>query len=259
MNDTAIIYEFPLNERIRVFIRLEQLFLQFQHHLQGKTVADKRAALMVFFDIISIFKRNDLKSEVLKEIERHSSVLNKLIANASDNVDTQKVQAILESLGETSQRLYAMNGKIGSHLNDDDLFESITQRSVIPGGTCSFDLPEFHYWLSQDDEVCLNDFIQWSQPFNRVFSAIERILDFIRGSSLVTQEIALEGFFQLALDTSLPNQLIVVSLAKSQPYFVEISGGKHRCSIRFMNPAQGKQRPSQTVQNVPFSLSRCVF
>ena len=66
MNDNFITYEFPLNERIRVFIRLEQLFLQFEHHMQGKTTADKRAALIIFFDIIAIFKRNDLKSETIK-------------------------------------------------------------------------------------------------------------------------------------------------------------------------------------------------
>lgn len=259
MNDTSIIYEFPLNERIRVFIRLEQLFNQFQHHAQGKTIADKRAALIIFFDIVAIFKRNDLKSETLKEIDRHINVLNKLIVNSNDNVDTQKVQALLIALNEMSKCLYAMNGKVGSHLNDEHLFESIAQRSAIPGGTCSFDLPEYHYWLTQDDEMCMSDLHQWIGPFATIFSAIQLILDFIRNSSLVTHEIAQEGFFQLTLDTSLSNQLIIVTLDKNQLYFIEISGGKHRCAIRFMNPAHGKQRPSQTTQNVPFSLSRCVF
>ncbi len=259
MNDTPIIYEFPLNERIRVFIRLEQLFSQFEHHLQGTTAADKRAALIIFFDIIAIFKRNDLKSETLKEIDRHSNVLNKIAANSHESVDTLKLREILTKLSDMSQHLYAMNGKIGSHLSEDDLFQSIMQRSAIPGGTCSFDLPEFHYWLDQDASLCLNDLNRWSQPFTVVFSAIRLMLDFIRGSRLVTEEVAQEGFFQMTLDTSLPNQLIIVTLDKAEPYFVEISGGKHRCTIRFMSQPQNKQRPVQSTQNIPFSLSRCIF
>ena len=136
MNDTSSIYEFPLNERIRVFIRLEQLFTQFEHHLQGNTVADKRAALIIFFDIIAIFKRNDLKSETLKEIDRHINVLNKIAVDSNENVDTIKLQEILTKLNEINLQLYAMKGKIGSHLSEDDLFQSIMQRSAIPGGTC---------------------------------------------------------------------------------------------------------------------------
>jgi cell division protein ZapD len=259
VNDTSIIYEFPLNERIRVFIRLEQLFTQFEHHLQGNTVADKRAALIIFFDIIAIFKRNDLKSETLKEIDRHINVLNKIAVNSNENVDTIKLKEILTKLNEMSLQLYAMQGKIGSHLSEDDLFQSIMQRSAIPGGTCSFDLPEFHYWLSQDESTRVNDLQRWGEPFTVVFFAIRLILDFIRSSRQVTQEIAQEGFFQITLDTSLPNQLIIVTLDKEQPYFVEISGGKHRCAIRFMSLLQNKQRPTQTTDNVAFLLSRCVF
>jgi cell division protein ZapD len=259
VSDTSIIYEFPLNERIRVFIRLEQLFTQFEYHLQGKTAIDKRAALIIFFDIIAIFKRNDLKSETLKEIDRHISVLNKISVTSNHNVDTIKLQGILTQLNKMSLQLYAMTGKIGAHLSEDDLFQSIMQRSTIPSGTCSFDLPEFHYWLSQDESTCLQDLHQWSQSFAVVFVAIRLILDFIRSSCQVTQEIAQEGFFQVTLDTSLPNQLVIVTLDKRQPYFVEISGGKHRCAIRFMHPPQHKQRPTQTAEHISFSLGRCIF
>ncbi|MDP1970035.1 MAG: cell division protein ZapD, partial [Methylobacter sp.] len=145
--NTTITYEFPLNERIRVFIRLEQLFQQFSHFLTGETVADKRAAINVLLDIMTIFRRNDLKSEILKELDRHAKVLNKISHNQS--VDTQKLEELLNQLNETSKKLYATNGKIGTRVMESDLFQSIAQRSSIPGGTCSFDLPEFHYWLEQ--------------------------------------------------------------------------------------------------------------
>lgn len=255
--NTTINYEFPLNERIRIFIRLEQLFLQFNHHLQGSTFFDKRAALSTLFDIVAIFKRNDLKSEVLKELDRLANVLNKIAAN--QHVDNQKLVEVSAQISEMSKNLYATTGKIGHHIADNDLFQSIAQRSSIPGGTCSFDLPEFHFWLTQDDAVSFEDLTQWSQPFIAIFEAIVLILNLIRNSHTTTEELAPSGFFQITLDSNLPQQLLSVEIQKNQPYFVEISGGKHRCTIRFMQPSHGNQRPKQCLENVPFILTRCII
>ena len=256
MNAT-ISYEFPLNERIRVFIRLEQLFQQFGHFLAGKTVADKRAALNVLLDIMAIFRRNDLKSEILKELDRHANVLNKIANNKS--VDIQKLQELLNKLNQTSKKLYATTGKIGTQVMESDLFQSISQRSSIPGGTCSFDLPEFHYWLEQDEAIRLKDLEHWISPFADIRIAIDLILNFIRNCSSPTYEIAKVGFFQLVLDLGQSPQLLRVSLDKSIHCFAEISGGKHRCTIRFMVPSSDNKRPTQSTDDIPFSLTRYLF
>ena len=256
MNNT-ITYEFPLNERIRVFIRLEQLFLQFNHFLAGSTVADSRAAISVLLDIMMIFNRNNIKTEILKELERHSQILNKIAS--SQNVDTVKLEQLLAQLNQASKRLYAASGKVGINVLESDLFQSIAQRSSIPGGTCSFDLPEFHYWLEQDEAARLKDLDHWSSPFADIRTAINLILDFIRNSNTSSEEVAEAGFFQISLDRSLPFQLLKVSLDKSIPCFAEISGGKHRCSIRFMVPSTDNKRPSQSPDNIPFSLTCCML
>jgi cell division protein ZapD len=252
-----ITYEFPLNERIRVFIRLEQLFQEFNHFSSGPTIADKRAAINVLLDIMSIFRRNDLKSEILKELDRHAKVLNKYAS--SDNIDAKQLESILNKLSETSKKLYATSGKIGIQVMESDLFQSIAQRCSIPGGTCSFDLPEFHYWLEQDESIRLKDLEHWSSPFKEIRTAIDLILDFIRNSNTPSEELAEAGFFQIALDKSLPYQLIKVSLDRSLPCFAEVSGGKHRCTIRFMVPSDDGQRPIQSPDDIPFSLTRCLF
>lgn len=255
--NTTITYEFPLNERIRVFIRLEQLFQQFNHFLTGETVADKRAALNALLDIMTIFRRNDLKSEILKELDRHANVLNKIAHNQS--VDTQKLEELLDTLNQTSKKLYATNGKIGSQVMESDLFQSIAQRSSIPGGTCSFDLPEFHYWLEQDEAIRLKDLEHWSSPFADIRTAIDLILNFIRNCSSPTHEVAEAGFFQFLLDLSQSPQLLKISLDKSIHCFAEISGGKHRCTVRFMVPSSDNKRPTQSPDDIPFTLTRCLF
>ncbi len=255
--NTPTIYEFPLNERIRVFMRLEQLFEQLNHFMSGSTVSDSRAVISVLLDILMIFSRNDLKSELLKELDRHSKTLN-LISN-NQGVDTEKLNQILTNLGNISKNLYNTNGKIGVKIMESDLFQSISQRSSIPGGTCSFDLPAFHYWLEQDAENQQHDLNQWTEPLANIRAAIELILNFIRQSSLPTQQYATAGFFQLALDKSQSFQLIRVSIDPSLPLFAEISGGKHRFTIRFMSPSSGKKRPQQITEDVSFSLTSCIF
>lgn len=255
--NSPIIYEFPLNERIRVFIRIEQLFIQLYHFLEGPTVLDKRAAIKALLDILMIFSRNDLKSEILKEIDRHIKIFNHM--SDSSSVDKEKLQKVLRDLDGMSKRLYAASGKIGVNVMSSDLFQSISQRSAIPGGTCSFDLPAFHYWLEKDSNNQLNDLEQWVKPFNDIRIAINTLLDFIRNSGHTTQEIAEAGFFQLTLDNNQSFQLLRIQLDHQLPYFAETSGGKHRFTIRMMNPSSDNNRPSQTHENVPFLLTCCVF
>lgn len=255
--NTSITYEFPLNERIRVFIRLEQLFLQLNHFKAGTTVTDKRAAIGVLLDIMSIIRRNDLKSEILKELDRNAKTLKKLTLN--ENIDRHKLQDILGELAQISKKLYDTTGKIGIHVMESDLFQCIVQRSSIPGGTCSFDLPEYHYWLEQDEEIRQRDLKQWSAPFSEIETAINLILNLIRHSSTPTQEIADAGFYQFTLDRSHAYQMLKVDIDKTLACFAEISGGKHRCSIRFMMPPEADKRPTQSPNNIPFALTCCVF
>ena len=257
MNNT-ITYEFPLSERIRLFIRLEQLFKQFSHFSEGQTVADKRAAIAALLDIMAIFRRNDLKSEILKELDRDISILKK-IAN-SQNVDSEKLAQILAELTQLSHELYAITGKIGIQVMTSNLFQSIVQRSSIPGGTCSFDLPEYHYWLEQDEEIRRKDLDDWSRPFNGISVAIDMILGFIRYSQAPTEEVATAGFFQFPIPSNQSYQMLKVEVHKSISCFAEISGGKHRCSIRFMKPAVDTENgPTQSTDDIPFLLTRCLF
>ncbi|MGR8929122.1 MAG: cell division protein ZapD [Gammaproteobacteria bacterium] len=252
---TQTTYEFPLNERIRVFMRLEQLFNQLDHFMAGSSVFDKRAAIGSLLEILTIFSRSDLKSELIKELDRHAKVLSQL--NDNQDVDKKRLQEILSELSQASRNLYNASGKVGSSVMESGLFQSISQRSTIPGGSCSFDLPAFHYWLEQEQAVQQRDLEQWTQPFTDIRIAIDLILGFLRQSSIPKQEVAQAGFFQLALDKAHPVQLIRVCVPASLKCFAEISGGKHRFSIRFMKPSIDENRPTQIPDDVPFTLTRC--
>jgi cell division protein ZapD len=257
VNTQTTTYEFPLNERMRVFMRLEHLFTQLRHFLAGNTCSDKRAVMMTLIDVLSIFSRNNLKSELLIEIER----LYRLLSSGSNSLEVggEKRQQMLKQLEETKNNLYASSGKVGAKLISNNLFQSVSQRSAIPGGSCSFDLPAFHYWLAQDESVQMKELDEWTQPFLEIHDAIELVLNFIRESSAATEEVAKAGFFQLSLplDANESVQLLRVEVPKSTPCFAEISGGKHRFTVRFMSLGVDSERPSQTHRDIAFTLTRC--
>ncbi len=251
-----IIYEFPLNERIRTFIRLEQLFLQIEHFLQGDSIWESRAAVESLLDVITIFGRNDIRSELLKELERHQKALTRLAR--SQGIDTNKVHGMMDEIENLSHQLRETNGKFASHLAGHGLFKSIAQRSAIPGGTCSFDLPGYHHWLQQPEHHRKQDFKMWLAPFSVIRSSIGFALSTLRQSALPVEEIAMAGFYQQNLDQSLPFQLIRVGLDRHSPFYAEISGGKHRFTIRFMEPSM-IDKAQQTSEDIPFQLTRCIF
>ena len=251
------IYEFPLNERIRVFMRLEQSFQQLNHFMGGNSVFDKRAAISTLLEILTILGRSDLKSEIIKELDRHAKVLGQLVN--SQGVDVQKLQEILADINLASRNLYTNSGKIGGSVLESDLLQSIAKRNAIEGGSCSFDLPAYHYWLEQDETDQQKDLERWTQPFAEIRGAIDMILGFIRLSNMPKSQVALSGFFQSTLDRTHPAQLLRVTVPSAVKCFAEISGSKHRFSIRFMQPSTNGLRPTQTPDDIDFSLTCCAI
>lgn len=252
-----IVYEFPLNERIRVFIRLEQLFLQLDHFLAGKSAWDRRIAVSTLLNILTIFSRNDIKTEILKELDRQR-VKFKQMSKAQD-VNSEQLESILSEFKHISKILYQTNGKIGISTMKCSLFQDISQRSNIPGGTCSFDLPGFHHWLEQDEAAQFKNLQLWTKPFSHLRKAIDIILHFIRASSTAEALTSDAGFYQASLDNTQPYQLLRVNLDRSWPCFAEISGNRHRYTIRFMEPQDDNGRPKQSSENVKFNLTCCLF
>jgi len=242
---------------MRVFMRLEQLFLQLDHFMAGTHILDKRSTISTLVDILQIFSRHDLKAETLKELERHSNRLNQLSNN--QDVDTQRLQKILDDLSTTSKSLYARNGKVDISSMQSTLFQAISQRNSIPAGTCSFDIPAYHFWLQQPEEVQQESIQTWIIQFSPIRKAVELTLNFLRLSGEANEQIAKQGFFQASLETAQPYQLAILQLDKSIPFYAEISGGKHRITARFMNLEMGMDRPKQANHDIPFLLRYCIF
>ena len=254
MSET-IIYEQPLNERIRTFLRLEFLFARLDLALKGNSELQNRDAIDGLLNILAVFERSDLKSEIVKELERLISTLSAL--ENSPGVDRKALDNLLSELDQILDGLQLKKSAIGQNLRDNDFLSSIRQRSSISGGTCDFDLPAYHYWLwHTTSEGRKQQLIQWLEPFKNARAAIDMTLNLIRGSTGFMDYTASTGFYQHTLESSQPTQLIRVKIPQKSSFYPEISGGKHRFTVRFMQ-FDLKQRAQQVSDDVDFSLSCC--
>jgi cell division protein ZapD len=252
--ENYIIYEQPLNERIRNFLRLEHLFQQAFYTLRGYSVWDSRATITGLIDILDILSRSDLKTELLKELERHQAALAKL--KDIPGVDREQLESILAQLNSAQNELHDVQGQLGQGLREHELLASLRQRSTVAGGSCHFDLPAYHYWLQQPPEDRINILESWFEELTPVSRPITLMLGIIRESTTFQDMTAEKGFYQQSLDNHSPVQLIRVALGHTSPYFAEISGGKHRFSVRFMRP-QDEERPVQSQDDIQFKLACC--
>ncbi len=247
-----VYYEQPLNERVRTLLRLELLFQQSDHFLAGQTCWDSRGALSALIDILEVLNRADLKTEYIKEMERQSNALAQL--KERPEVDKKQLDTILQQLERYSDQLIGISGVLGQALRQNELINNIKQRSAIAGGTCDFDLPMLHFWLEQSVENRQYDLKLWHQLLRPVRHANDLLIKLIRESSSPQQKFADNGFFQQTLDSSHHYQMIRIGVSAEDNTFPEVSGGRHRFTVRFME-ASITSRPQQANKPVNFQLT----
>lgn len=257
MPNKIIYYEQPLNERVRLLLRLEFLFRQANHAATGHSVWDSRMALQGLFDILFLTGRSELKNELLKEMERQAANLSRL--RQISGVDTETLDGILIEISAVIRRIHNVDTQKLDAIRQRDFLGAIRNRSHVPGGTCRFDLPGFHHWLQQDSMVRNRHLQEWLVPFAPLQEAVELALRLIRESTTPRSEVAIQGFFQQALGNNVPNQLIRVLLPPDGATFPEISGGRHRFTVRFLEQSDPNQRAIQSTADIPFQLACCAI
>ncbi|MGB5830928.1 MAG: cell division protein ZapD [Thiohalocapsa sp.] len=253
---SQMIFEHPLNERIRTFLRLEHLFEKVGYFAPQPEHWNTRAAIEGLLDILAMTARADIKTELLKEIDRNLSTLTRI--GNQPGVDPAALRGVMSELEQAAGGIHELDGPIGADARENEFLKAVSQRSTIPGGACSFDLPYYHFLLTQSADVRAARLRHWLAPMESVSKAISLLLSLARTSANPRSLVAEAGFFQEALDTQAPAQLVRVGIAPELSLFPEISGHRNRFSIRFLH-ADGAARPSQMREDVDFTLTCCVF
>ena len=251
----TLIFEQPLNERMRTFLRLDFLYGQALHHNEMASPWSSRAAMSSLIDILAVATRSDVRSDVLKELESQLSSLTEFQSNPG--VDTQRLKTLMANLTRLRGDLMTAGSAFLQPLRESEFVNAIKLRSAIPGGTCEFDLPDYYFWLAQPDEARMRTFNQWLGLLRPMCDAIAELLWLTRQNGRSRKETAKGGSFTMPFDRDNPLQLLRISLPAAAGLYPEISGSHHRCNVRFLAWNGLATRPTQTEQDVPFLLSCC--
>jgi cell division protein ZapD len=251
----SVTYEQPLSERMRTFLRLEFLYQQANYHAEISDAWSTRAAVASLLEILAILSRGDLRSDVMKELERHSQLLEAY--RTRPGVDSGRLQAVLGNLQKLRAQLAEGRAHPSHTLKENEFLNAIKHRSAIPGGTCEFDLPDYGHWLHQEYATRAEDLESWLATLRPLCDGVSELLWLTRAGAERQDEVARGGLFQHGLPRGSHKELLRVTLPGECGMFPEISGNQHRFTIRFLSWKTVDKRPSQTSEDVSFVLGVC--
>jgi cell division protein ZapD len=252
----VITYEFPINERIRTLLRLEDLYSRIAHYIQQSHPAEHHAAFLTLFELMEAANRADLKSDLLQELERQRQVLIQL--RTSPHISENALAQVLGDIEKTYNNLLGMTSKFGQHIRDNEWLMLIKQRAIIPGGTSRFDLPSYYYWQNKSVESRRADLKRWYAPMLPIKQGIDIVLNLLRNSAKTQTYTAIQGQFQQMSGGKII-QLIRLSLKADLCCIPELSANRYAINIRFTIPNNDRERFLLTDQDIDFVLSYCAL
>ena len=250
----VITYEYPLNERIRTLLRLEDLFERSGHFISQPSPQDHHVALLTLFEIMEVAGRADLKSDLLQELERQKQVLRAFRNNPE--ISENALNQVLGDMEQASTALFGMTGRIGQYLRENEWLMSIKQRTGIPGGACQFDLPSYHYWLHKASDERGLQLAAWTSPLYPLRDGSAIILRILRESGKPAQYVAPQGTYQQMLGGKTA-QMLRVRLESTLGCVPEMSANKYVLNIRFLTQGGEDPRPRTAEGDVGFELTFC--
>lgn len=249
-----VLYEYPLNEGIRTMLRLEQLFDRLGTLIERDATVDHHFALFTVFEIMDVAARADLKSDVLKELERQKVQLEGYRGNPA--ISEAALNATLSRVDHAHGALHAVQGKVGQTLTANEWLMGLRSRIAIPGGTCEFDLPGYYAWQQHPPERRRADLQGWVGALVPLAEALGMMLKLLRDGGASQKVVAQAGHFQQRLPEGRHYHLLRLQIDETVGLVPEISGHRLMVSVRMMRPEpDGRLRPAS--EDASFVLTLC--
>ena len=140
------VFEFPLKEKVRNYLRVEQLLGQLKSSASSESPQLQTVFFEQLFELLDLIERLDLRSDMSKDLDAHEK--NLVYWSQHPKIDSAALEQALKTIVTLKQKLKTER-RFGSALKEDKFLNAIRQRFAIPGGACSFDLPNLYFWLQQ--------------------------------------------------------------------------------------------------------------
>ncbi len=251
---TVILYEYPFNERIRTYLRLEHLYQRLMALVQREDALDHHFALHTLFEIIDVAARADMKSDVLKDLDKQKQLLNGFRGNPA--ISEQALDQVTARIEAHFSRLSQLTGKTGHSLSENDWLMGIRSRVSIPGGTCGFDLPAYFDWQFKPPAVRQQALLTWTATVQPLADGIVLLLSMLRDSGVSQRVVAQGGQFQQNLPQGRTFQLLRLKLDQRLGLIPEISGNRLMVSVRLVSLG-ADDRLHTTSNDAVFDIALC--
>ncbi len=249
-----ILYEYPFNERVRTYLRLEHLFGRLSELMGRHEALDHHFAIQSIFEIMDVASRADMKSDVLKDLDRHRIQLNSYRGNPA--ISERALDEVIAQLDASFSQLNSAIGKTGQSLTENDWLMAIRSRIGIPGGTCEFDLPGYFHWQQLPPAQRQGDLQRWVQPLVPLAEAIALLMKMMRDSGSPHKVIAPGGQFQQNLPQGRTYQLLRLAIDHPLGLVPEISGNRLMVSVRLLRQGDD-DRLHPAAEDAAFELTLC--
>jgi cell division protein ZapD len=250
----VILYEHPLNERIRTYLRLELLLRRVHALAQREPSMDHHFCLVSLFETLEVAARPELKSDLLKDLEKQKQQLISFRGNPA--ISETALEHALERVQSCFDDIHGLQGKFGQTIASHELLNGIRSRISIPGGTCGFDLPAYHSWLAQDPPLRQSDMATWIDSLKPLHQAVDLFLNMLRSTESRQLNVATSGQFQQTISQQRSYQLLRLRIDPSFEAVPEISCNRLLVVIR-MQKLQADGRLQSCTDDVQFDLSLC--
>lgn len=249
-----LLYEYPFNERIRTYLRLQGLLDRLGALMAREDAMDHHFALITLFELMEVASRSELKADVLKDLERLKHQYNSYRGNPA--ISEHALDALVARLDAHFEQLNIQPGRLGHELVDNEFLTAVRSRAVIPGGTCEFDLPAYHAWKHRPAPTRQADLVRWTQAYRPLAQAIGLVMQMLRESGMTQKVMAAQGQLQQNLPQGRVFQLLRLRIDPSLGLHPEISCNRLLVVIRLMQQHEdGRQSACQ--QDVPFEMTLC--
>ncbi len=252
-----IIFEQPINDPMRICLRLEHLYRQLNHNIEGTTESESRASMQALLKTLNVIDRPDLKSKMTQTLGQLSTSLAQL--EQFPQVNQGRLHTTLAKLDKLSLQFHQRGSRIAESLRCNEFLNQVRLQLNNPAGPCNYKSPAYALWLASSAEDRIQDIKNWTQELDHLYSAAHLILKLVRDTSPPQPQIASNGFYQQSLNPTLPCQLVRISLDRSLKVYPEFSVGRHRLVVRFLSPNFSDEgiKASQARKDIEFELSCC--
>jgi cell division protein ZapD len=251
----VILYEYPFNERVRTYLRLEHLFERLGQLLARDDALDHHFAFVTMFEIIEVAARSELKSDVLKDLEKHKQHM--LAFRSNPSIAQDVLEAVITQIEAAFTAVNTQSGKAGSVLNDNEWMTSVRSRIAIPAGTCEFDLPAYFHWQHHSPQRRREDVMRWASSLWPMAQAINLLLKLLRDTGSAQKVMAVAGQFQQNLPQGRSFQLLRLRMDEQLGLVPEISGNRLIVSVRLLRPSPDDKLPMASTEDAGFELTLC--